>query len=78
MKCRMQNCPGEYEERRILHSERHGDQPLFVDDVPALVCRVCGDTLLSLDTVRHIEELLNSKEQPAKQVPVFVFSQEAA
>jgi YgiT-type zinc finger domain-containing protein len=75
MECRMKDCPGTYEERKILHSERHKDKTVFIDNVPALVCRVCGDTLLSLETVRRIEGLLHSKEPPVKHRPVYEFDQ---
>jgi YgiT-type zinc finger domain-containing protein len=78
MKCRVETCPGDYERKAILFRGKREGQPAMIDEVPALVCRVCGDTVLEPHVLRHIEVLLRSKEQPAKQYPVFVFSQEAA
>ena len=76
MKCRM-NCPGTYEPKTILFRGKQNGQPVMIDEVPALVCQVCGDTVLEPDVMRHIEAILHSEQQPRKQYPVFVFSQAA-
>ena len=75
MTCRTE-CPS-YEPKKILFRGKQNGQPMMVDEVPALVCQVCGDTVLEPDVVRHIEALLTSEEQPKKRYPVFVFSQAA-
>jgi len=46
MRCTIQGCPGEYEERLIVHTVRHNGQVIVIDHVPAEVCRICGDVLL--------------------------------
>ena len=77
MNCRM-DCPGTYEAKTILFRGKQKGETVMIDDVPALVCQVCGDTVLEPDVVRHIEALLHSGQEPRKQYPVFTFSQEAA
>lgn len=73
MKCSIQGCPGQYEERAILHTVKRGDDVLVVEDVPAEVCDVCSDTLLAPETIRHIEALIENQTEPRKQAPVYVY-----
>ena len=75
MKCSIRDCPGEYEERRIVHTERHAGEVVVVDGVPAEVCRVCGDVLLRIGTVRRIEEILDAAAVPARTAPVYEFAE---
>ena len=67
------SCPGEYEERQIVHTVRYRGQVLVIDHVPAEVCSVCGEVLLKPETVRKIETLLDSSAQPATTVPLYEF-----
>jgi YgiT-type zinc finger domain-containing protein len=71
VKCLFAGCPGEYEERFIVHTVRHHGQVIVIDRVPAEVCPVCGDVLLKPETVRHIEALLKTKEIPTRTVPMY-------
>ena len=52
MTCRLACCPGEYEQRTIVHTVRHEGQIVVIDRVPAEVCSVCGDVLLKPETIR--------------------------
>ena len=74
MKCSIEGCPGEYEERRVVHTVRHKGQVIVIDHVPAEVCSVCGDVLLRPETVRHIEELLRTPTSPAGNVPLYEYA----
>ncbi len=74
MKCSIVGCPGEYEERQIIHTVRHRGQVIVFDHVPAEVCSVCGDVLLKPETVRRIETLLHTTMQPARVVPLYEFA----
>ena len=74
MKCSIVGCPGEYEERQIIHTVRHGGQVIVLDHVPAEVCSVCGDVLLKPETVRRIEALLQATVPPARTVPLYEFA----
>ena len=73
MNCSIQGCPGEYEERQIVHTVRYRGQVLVIDHVSAEVCSVCGDVLLKPETVRKIETILDSATQPATTVPLYEF-----
>ena len=74
MKCTITSCPGEYEERKIIHPVRHENQVIIIDHVPADVCSVCGDTLLKPETVRQIENVLQTAPHPARTVPVYEYA----
>ncbi|MGB2768365.1 MAG: YgiT-type zinc finger protein [Candidatus Zixiibacteriota bacterium] len=74
MKCSIEGCPGEHEEKKIVHTVRHNGQVIFIDHVPAEVCSVCGDVLLRPETVRRIEELLRTATRPASTVSLYEYS----
>ena len=73
MRCSIQGCPGEYEERQIVHTVRHHGELIVIDRVPAEVCSACGDVLLKPETVRHIEGLLKRRAAPARTVPLYEY-----
>lgn len=73
MNCTILGCPGEYEARTIVHTVRHHGRVVVVDHVPAEVCSVCGDVLLGPETIRRIEELLETPSRPAATVPLYEF-----
>ena len=74
MKCTVQGCPGEMEERRIVHTFMRGGKPLVVEDLPALVCPVCGYTVLDLRVLDTLFALDPDVERPVRQAPVFRLS----
>jgi YgiT-type zinc finger domain-containing protein len=74
MKCTIQGCPGEYEARTVVHTVRHHGEVVVIDHVPAEVCAVCGDVLLTPETVRRIETLLRNDPAPARTVPLLEFA----
>lgn len=74
MKCTIQGCPGEYESKLIIHTVKHAGQILVFEKVPAEVCSVCSDTLLSPETVRHLERLIRERTVPGKYVPLYEYA----
>ncbi len=74
MKCTIRGCRGEYEDRAITHTVRHQGRVVVIDHVPAEVCSICGDELLSPDTVRHIEDLLRRETEPIQTVPMYEYA----
>lgn len=74
MKCSIQGCPGEYEERMITHVVTHGGEIYVFDHVPAEVCSICGDTLLKPDTIRKLEAQMQAKPQPERFIPLYEFA----
>ena len=74
MKCVVQGCPGEMEERRIVHTFVRDGKPLVVENLPALVCPVCGYTVLDLRVLDILFALDPETEIPVGQAPVFRLS----
>ena len=74
MRCSLEGCPGQYEERHIFHTVRHLGKVMVIDHVPAEVCSACGDVLLKPDVVRRIERLLAEMPQPVGAVPLYEFA----
>ncbi|MBI3894548.1 MAG: YgiT-type zinc finger protein [Acidobacteria bacterium] len=74
MKCTIQGCPGDYENRTVVHTVRHRGNVVVIDHVPAEVCSVCGDVLFTSATIRRIEQLLESMPTPSKEVPLYEFA----
>lgn len=74
--CQVEGCAGTYERRLILHCLEVPERGrVCIDDVPALVCPVCGDVEFELETVRRLEEILSSEEEPGKRLDVYAFEQ---
>lgn len=74
MKCSIKGCPGIYEQRRIAHTVRYQDRVVVIDHVPAEVCTVCGDTLLSREAVERIQEILQKQPAPSGSVPLYEYA----
>lgn len=74
MKCSIEGCPGEYEERKIVHTVRHQGRVIVIDHVPVEVCSVCRDVLLKPETVRRIETLLRTAARPVSTVPLYEYA----
>lgn len=75
MKCGVDECSGEYEERDVVHTVRQGNRIIVIDHVPAEVCNVCGDVLFTPETVRKIEFLRHTALPPVRTVPLYDFTQ---
>ncbi|MGC9194011.1 MAG: YgiT-type zinc finger protein [Syntrophobacteraceae bacterium] len=77
-KCSISSCPGEYEKKHILHTVKHHERVIVIENVPAEVCSVCGDVLLSVSTVEAIEAMLENPGEPVRSAPVYKMPGEAA
>ena len=74
MKCTVQGCPGNYEARTVVHTVKRRGEVIVIDHVPAEVCSVCGDILLTPETVRRIEALLEAATPPQRNFPLYEFA----
>ena len=74
MKCSIEGCPGTHEARTVIHTVKRRGEVIVIDHVPAEVCNVCGDVLLTPETVRRIQALLAVTPLPVRTVPVYEFA----
>lgn len=52
-------CPeGTYEKGTVTEPLERGDTVVLVKDVPALVCDVCGNSLLAAEEVERLQGIL--------------------
>ena len=75
MQCSIHGCPGEYEQRKVVHIVHRGDQLMLIDQVPAEVCSICGDVLFTPTTVRQLETLRHTTASPNRTVPLYDFTE---
>ena len=64
---------GQYLDKHIVFSSRRGDQLVVIEGVPALVCDVCGDRIITEDTAREIERVATGT--PIDSAPLYHFPQ---
>lgn len=74
MKCCIDGCSEKYEVGKVMHTVRYHGQVMVIDHVPVDICSVCRDVLLSPDTVRRIEALIQERHQPVSTVPLYEFA----
>ena len=67
---------GQYLNKHIVFSSRRGDQLVVIEGVPALVCDVCGDRIITEDTPREIERV--AAGTPIDSAPLYHFPQKVA
>lgn len=64
MKCAFPGCPGEYEDKFITHKVEEQGIVSYIDNVPAKVCIVCGDTIIAAEVMQTIERILSGNLPP--------------
>ena len=69
MKCNL--CHGQYIDKTTVLSFQRRGRTVVVEDVPALVCDLCGDELVTGAIAREVEELLG--QQPQGKAPLYRF-----
>ena len=74
MNCSLKPCSGAYEAREVVHTVRHKGQVIVIERVPAQVCSLCGDVLLTPETVRHLEAMLRNPREPERMVPLYEYA----
>ena len=72
----MKTCPicgGRLEAKRITHPQEHNGKVIILENVPAEVCRQCGEVLLRPDVLKRVQELVWSESKPERTalVPVY-------
>lgn len=60
----MKRCPlcgGEHEEKVITYPQEYKGKIIILENVPAEVCRQCGEVLLRPDVLEKVQELVWSE-----------------
>ncbi len=71
-------CGGRVEEKRVRVDYRIGDKLIIFEDVPAGVCRQCGEHYYTAKVAKRLERLASDPETGHERVvvPVCRFSEE--
>ena len=56
-------CDGEMEQRRILARFRYKGQTIYVEDVPAWVCKHCGEQYFDAPVYKQLEAIARQRER---------------
>ncbi|MBE9507615.1 MAG: type II toxin-antitoxin system MqsA family antitoxin [Chloroflexi bacterium] len=59
-------CGGELEKRLVQHEYRWEGNTFVFGDVPARVCRHCGEKLLSAKVVKAMEKAVLEEQEPKR------------
>jgi YgiT-type zinc finger domain-containing protein len=78
-KCRSCLSSGTYEDRLTSQPLKFNGQVVIFENVPAQVCRQCGETLFGAEVVKLMEDLGRGERPPTRmdRVPVYDFAQVA-
>lgn len=71
MKCDI--CGGTMTEQLVTYSLIYNDRFVVVENVPARVCRQCGEQLFDPDTVERLQRTVWEGKTPARMVETPVF-----
>ncbi len=68
-----EHCGGTVEHKTITHTQPWGSELYEFENVPALVCRQCGEVYLAAEVSQLIDSIIHEHPQPKRyhQVPVF-------
>ena len=66
-------CGGMLEAKRVAFPQEYNDAIVIVENVPAEVCRQCGEVMLRPEVLEGLQELVWSGSKPSRTVSVAVY-----
>ncbi|MBU0512045.1 MAG: YgiT-type zinc finger protein [Chloroflexi bacterium] len=78
MMCSIRGCSGEDPENFISQVFIRDGKSVVVENIPARVCNVCGDTILGWETVEQLFGILETPQEPRHFLPAYSFEVVAA
>jgi len=64
----------EAREERVSEVFRVGERWVLVENIPALVCRRCGEVVFSRETAESVRQLVNGQSKPIRSATLSVFA----
>lgn len=71
-------CEGELKDTFVQHTYRWQGKIYVFEDVPAQVCRQCGERYFDAKTIEEMERIVLSRAKPTRILEVPVFSLKVA
>ena len=66
-------CAGELEKKTVTHPQEYRGKIIILENVPAEVCRQCGEVLLRPDVLERVQEVVWSGVAPKRTTSVPVY-----
>ena len=63
-------CQGDLEEKTITYPTEHKGRVLIIENVPALVCKQCGETLLRPEVTEKLQKIVWGEAHQPKTIKV--------
>ena len=60
---RCPQCKGVLEQGTTTYTDTRSGYVIVLNDVPAMVCRQCGEALLDVEAVRGIQDVLRTLDE---------------
>ena len=72
----MKKCPfcgGKLVEKRVTHPQEYEGEIVILENIPAEVCRQCGEVLLRPGVLEQVQKMVWERKTPHRtaQVPVY-------
>jgi HTH-type transcriptional regulator/antitoxin MqsA len=71
-------CKGELEERRVSRIQEYEGRWYLIENLPALVCRQCGEVYYTPDTHDRVLDLVKAGTRPTRTETLSVLDASAA
>jgi YgiT-type zinc finger domain-containing protein len=65
-------CKGKLTEEKVNVDFRWGKDLIVIEDVPATVCRQCGEKYFDAQVYREMERLVKARVKPLKRLTIDV------
>lgn len=74
----LEQCGGTYHKQAVVECFSIRGDTVCIEDVPALVCDVCGDRQFSAEVTARMQHILRERRTPDRHVPAYRFPKEEA
>lgn len=61
-------CAGAMEQRRVLARFRYKEETLYIENVPAWVCKQCGEQYFDAPVYKRLEQIAQQRERIQKTI----------
>ena len=73
MRCIICSSPDSFKEELVRYCDEEGEEPFFVENVPAFVCVFCGDKAVPEGVLAVIKSFREGEGKPVETIEVPVF-----
>ena len=71
-------CKGELEEKKVNYLVELQDSIIIIKEVPAKVCKKCGEQYFNDNTAENIEKIVNQLKKLSTEVTIVNYNEKIA